>query len=312
MRKGSTSIASTVLFPVLVFLLFLVQVQARNLNEADCSSSCGDIHNIKYPFRLKGDPSGCGDRDFEFSCVNNKTILEIFPGKYYVKNISYTDNLLRLVDVNFANGSCSLPSGSIENSDGFVQDIRYKGHVNYTTGSRIRFVKCSRNVTLQNNEKYYYNYTEVPCLTRNGTYTYAVLDGMYTAMDYPPTCSLVSLAPVDYHEDVYKSPTYEAIVKVLQAGFDLGWSVECRDCSLAGKHCVIDDKAWDTRPIIFQCAKDYKELTQFEARLIIAGICVAGVIGLLLIVAVLVFVIRKYKKRNKPVKNLQNQQSSTL
>lgn len=256
MRKGSTSIASTVLFPVLVFLLFLVQVQARNLNEAaDCSSSCGDIHNIKYPFRLKGDPSGCGDPDFEFSCVNNKTILEIFPGKYYVKNISYTDNLLRLVDVNFANGSCSLPSGSIENSDGFVQDIRYKGHVNYTTGSRIRFVKCSRNVTLQNNEKYYYNYTEVPCLTRNGTYTYAVLDGMYTAMDYPPTCSLVSLAPVDYHEDVYKSPTYEAIVKVLQAGFDLGWSVECRDCSLAGKHCVIDDKAWDTRPIIFQCAK---------------------------------------------------------
>ncbi|KAM1520718.1 hypothetical protein ACFX10_011063 [Malus domestica] len=29
-----------------------------------------------------GDPSGCGDPDDEFGCVNGKTILEIFPGKY--------------------------------------------------------------------------------------------------------------------------------------------------------------------------------------------------------------------------------------
>lgn len=243
----------TILFPVLIFLVSIFLAQARNLNEVDCSSSCGDIHNIKYPFRLRGDPSGCGDPDYEFSCVNNKTILEIFPGKYYVKNISYTDNLLRLVDVNLANGSCSLPSGSLQNVDGFVQDVRYKGHVNYTTESSIRFIKCSRNVTLENQKAY--NYTEVACLRRNGTYVYAVLDGMYSNYNIQPSCSLVSVAPVDYHDDVYKSPSYAAIVKVLQGGFDLGWSVECRDCSLAGKHCVIDAKAWDTRPIIFQCEK---------------------------------------------------------
>lgn len=301
---------STILFPVLIFLASIFLAQARNLNEVDCSSSCGDIHNIKYPFRLRGDPSGCGDPDYEFSCVNNKTILEIFPGKYYVKNISYTDNLLRLVDVNLANGSCSLPSGSLQNVDGFVQDVRYKGHVNYTSESRIRFIKCSRNVTLENQKAY--NYTEVSCLRRNGTFIYAVVDGMYSNYNIQPSCSLVSVTPVDYHDDVYKSPSYEAIVKVLQAGFDLGWSVECRDCSLAGKNCGIGAKAWDTRPIIFQCEKDYKELTESEARLIVVGICLAAVIGLVLIVVVLVFVIRKYKKRKQLEKNMQNQQSSAL
>ncbi|XP_050374026.1 LEAF RUST 10 DISEASE-RESISTANCE LOCUS RECEPTOR-LIKE PROTEIN KINASE-like 2.5 isoform X2 [Argentina anserina] len=287
MRKGSTT--STILFPVLIFLLFTIQVQARNLNEVSCSSSCGDIHNIKYPFRLRGDPSSCGDPDYEFSCVNNKTILEIYTGKYYVRNISYTDNLLRLVDVNFANGSCSLPSGSIVDRDGYVQDFRYRGQLNYSTESRIRFIKCSSNVTLQSIEKHY-NYTEVPCLTRNGSYMYAVQDGMYLANNYPRTCSLVSVAPVDYHEDVYKSPTYEAMVKVLQAGFDLGWSVECRNCQLA----------------------DYHELTRSEANLIILALCVAALIGLVIIVAILVCVIRKFKKRKQPVKNLQNQLPSTL
>ncbi|XP_004299031.1 PREDICTED: uncharacterized protein LOC101302651 isoform 2 [Fragaria vesca subsp. vesca] len=264
MRKRSTSVASIILLPVLIFSLFLIHVQGK-LNEAGCSSSCGDIDNIKYPFRVRGDPSGCGDPDYEFSCVNNKTILEIFPGKYYVKSISYTDNLLHLVDVNFANGSCSLPSGSLKNRDGVAQDFRYK-------------------------------------------------DGRYEANNYPRTCSLVSLAPVNYHDELYKKiPTYEAVAKALQAGFDIGWSVECRDCSLAGKYCVYGPKASDTRPIIFECQKEYHEITRFEGNLIIAGIVVGGVIGLVIIVAVLVCVICKCKKRKQqPKKNLQNQQSSTL
>ncbi|KAL6186531.1 hypothetical protein ACLB2K_042651 [Fragaria x ananassa] len=68
--------------------------------------------------------------------------------------------------------------------------------------------------------------------------------------------------------------TTESIVNLLQAGFDIGWSVECRDCSLAGKYCVYGPKASDTRPIIFQCQKEYHEITRFEGNLIIAGIVV--------------------------------------
>ncbi|KAM2210279.1 hypothetical protein ACFX1S_020895 [Malus domestica] len=123
---------SSLLYSLLILLLF-VQIQAQ----PNCSSSCGEIKNISYPFRLKGDPSGCGDSDYELSCVDNKAILEIFPGRYYVHNISYHDQTIRLVDVNFANGSCGLPSGPVETTDGFVRDVRFRGY-GLNPGSRFR------------------------------------------------------------------------------------------------------------------------------------------------------------------------------
>ncbi|PQM34322.1 uncharacterized protein Pyn_30626 [Prunus yedoensis var. nudiflora] len=165
--RRATSTASSVLYSVLlIFLCFVrVQVQARYHKQANCSTSCGEIQNIKYPFRLKGDPSGCRDPDYEFSCVDDRTILEIFPGKFYVHNISNNDQILRLVDVNFANGSCSLQSGAVLSADRDVKDFRFSGF------------------------------------------------------------------------DV-KFPSYGAVMELLQAGFDVRWSVECRDCSLAGKGCL--------------------------------------------------------------------------
>ncbi|PQP99030.1 uncharacterized protein Pyn_21581 [Prunus yedoensis var. nudiflora] len=125
--RRATSTASSVLYSVLlIFLCFVrVQVQARYHKQANCSTSCGEIQNIKYPFRLKGDPSGCRDPDYEFSCVDDRTILEIFPGKFYVHNISYNDQILLLVDVNFANGSCSLQSGAVLSADRDVKDFRF-------------------------------------------------------------------------------------------------------------------------------------------------------------------------------------------
>lgn len=78
-----TEESTILIFSVLTCLFFIAVVEARNHKPA-CSSSCGDVENISYPFRLKGDQVGCGDPDYEVSCVNNKTILEIFPGQYYI------------------------------------------------------------------------------------------------------------------------------------------------------------------------------------------------------------------------------------
>ncbi|RVW18990.1 hypothetical protein CK203_099781 [Vitis vinifera] len=41
-----------------LFHTFLLAICAANGNQACRPSSCGDIQNISYPFRLKGDPSG--------------------------------------------------------------------------------------------------------------------------------------------------------------------------------------------------------------------------------------------------------------
>ncbi|XWS35007.1 hypothetical protein CRYUN_Cryun21dG0088200 [Craigia yunnanensis] len=110
-RKQVSVAFSEALFPLFTLLFFIPILQARNLQQ--CSSSCGDFKNISYPFRLQGDPVGCGDLGFQLSCQNNKTILNYRGGKYYVKGISYDERTIRIVDINLANGSCGLPYGSL-------------------------------------------------------------------------------------------------------------------------------------------------------------------------------------------------------
>jgi len=77
-------------------------------NQTYCPpSSCGKITNIKHPFRLKKDPTTCGDPRYELSCENNITTLTLFSGKYYVKEINYKNYTIRLVDAGIREGNCS-------------------------------------------------------------------------------------------------------------------------------------------------------------------------------------------------------------
>ncbi|TQD87043.1 hypothetical protein C1H46_027426 [Malus baccata] len=273
MRGLESKTASTILFSVLIFLIF-INGEARSDKEfCSYASSCGEIRNISYPFRLKGDPSGCGDPDYELSCVNNKTILEISPGKFYVTSISYDDQTLRLVDANFAdvNDSCSLPSGSVVTTGGFLKDIRFRGVSD--PDSRFRFVNCSRNISSVPEAA---NHTAVPCLTRNRTYVYAVYDGEYSYYSPQPSCSVISLAPVGLRKGVTK------------------------DCALKGKPCVVTSRV---KPITYKCERENKELTSTEGKLIIAAIVVGGLIALGVAIAILVFVIRRCQKRRNAADN---------
>ncbi|XP_050282739.1 LEAF RUST 10 DISEASE-RESISTANCE LOCUS RECEPTOR-LIKE PROTEIN KINASE-like 2.2 [Quercus robur] len=61
-------------------------------------SSCGNIPNISFPFRLKSDPESCGDPRYELSCENNRTVLHLFAGKYYVQKINYNNYTIRVAD----------------------------------------------------------------------------------------------------------------------------------------------------------------------------------------------------------------------
>ncbi|KAJ0037896.1 hypothetical protein Pint_22118 [Pistacia integerrima] len=115
MRREGLSTVSTFLVSVLIFL-FIGEIQARKLQQV-CSSSRRHINNIRYPFRLKGDPEVCGHPSFELSCENNQTILEFHLGKYYVKGISHQENIMSVVDVNLSSGTCRLPSGSLSDED---------------------------------------------------------------------------------------------------------------------------------------------------------------------------------------------------
>ncbi|KAK7827212.1 leaf rust 10 disease-resistance locus receptor-like protein kinase-like 2.4 [Quercus suber] len=91
-----TTVGLTVLI-VLVLVHPTCCAPTAKVNHTYSASSCGSIHNISFPFRLKTDPENCGDFRYELSCENNRTVLYISRGKYYVQEISY-NYTIRIVD----------------------------------------------------------------------------------------------------------------------------------------------------------------------------------------------------------------------
>ncbi|KAM3682002.1 hypothetical protein ACJW31_12G039600 [Castanea mollissima] len=92
-------LAFTVGLSVLIVLVLVHQLKTccAMVNHTCSASSCGNIHNISFPFRLSTDPENCGYPDYELSCENNRTVL-YSSGKYYVEEISYNNYTIRIVD----------------------------------------------------------------------------------------------------------------------------------------------------------------------------------------------------------------------
>ncbi|CAK7326656.1 unnamed protein product [Dovyalis caffra] len=217
-KRQESPTSSTTLFSLLIFLLSTV-AGARFIPHVCSPSSCGDIEIIDYPFRLKTDPAGCGEPVFELSCENNKTILEFHSGKYYVKQISYDDNRLRVVDFNLANGSCSLPYKSVS-----VAEIIGDNHYRLVSATYTSFIKCSSNLSDQA------AYRLVPCLSGNKTSVYVIYDN-YIISDLQGSCSFISRVPTVYQAVLF--PSYDSILQLMQSGFDLEWSIGCWDSSFS-------------------------------------------------------------------------------
>jgi len=83
---------------VVIFCLAFISRTTSDYGNHCFPSSCGDIHNISYPFSLRGDPKHCGDRRYTLSCENNHTVLYLYAGKYYVRQINYDNYTIRVVD----------------------------------------------------------------------------------------------------------------------------------------------------------------------------------------------------------------------
>ena len=236
MRKQASAAFSEALFHLFILLFFIPTFHSRNLQQ--CSSSCGDIKNISYPFRLQGDPIGCGDRSFQLSCQNNQTILNFRGGKYYVKGISYDERTIRIVDVNLANGSCGLPDRSLSMEEA-TDDSQYPSLITFW---QANFVNCSNSISDLANSK-------VPCLSGNNYHVYVNFSNRdLFSFDIPKTCKVISKVPTNSENEV--NYPYETTLKLLASGFDLRWSVECSKCRAAGLSCVYKS---NNDPRIFQC-----------------------------------------------------------
>ncbi|XP_022734215.1 rust resistance kinase Lr10-like [Durio zibethinus] len=302
MRKQASAVFLEALFPLSILFFFIPIFHARNLQQ--CSSSCGDLKNISYPFRLQGDPVNCGDLSFQLSCQNNKAILNFRGGKYYVKGISYDEHTIRIVDVNLGNGSCSLPYRSLSMYEATV-DSRYPSLINFW---QANFVNCSDGIPDLAD-------SEVPCLSGNDYHFYVNFsDRNLFAYDIPNTCKVISMVPTSSENKV--NYPYETTMKLLASGFDLRWSVECRDCRAAGLSCVYKS---NNDPRIFQCETldEYDYETQLQIA--IAFLVSNSVIDMALVVrfifvplVVFAFLLHKYFTGQKTVVDAENFRHSQI
>ncbi|XP_061998537.1 LEAF RUST 10 DISEASE-RESISTANCE LOCUS RECEPTOR-LIKE PROTEIN KINASE-like 2.5 [Rosa rugosa] len=175
-------------------------------------SSCGDVHNISYPFRLQQDPKHCGDQRFTLECHNNIPVLRLFPLEYYVKAIDYDNSRIRVVDPGLEKNNCSsLPRFPL-------------AYLNfYSTGSifqpsyseSVTFLKCANPV----NSSLYVN--TAPCIKSEG-YGYAVLE--MRLQDVAIGCRVYSMGAIR-HSMYGNDPniSYQDIHNELVYGFEFYW-----------------------------------------------------------------------------------------
>ena len=125
----------------LMVLLFALFHEAGIAKGQSQYSSCGNIPNISFPFRLKGAPGeyGCGDCCLELACENNRTTLLADSGKFYVQKIDYGSGTIRLIDESLDRNTCSIrrPSHRINRCITFYDDcydygIKYMYFMNCT------------------------------------------------------------------------------------------------------------------------------------------------------------------------------------
>uniref|UniRef100_A0A0D3EIW2 Protein kinase domain-containing protein n=1 Tax=Oryza barthii TaxID=65489 RepID=A0A0D3EIW2_9ORYZ len=78
-------------------------------------SSCAGCRDVSYPFRRRGDPPECGVASYELTCTDDKAIIQIDNGTYFVTGINYTFSTFSVVDANMLDSkqwdvqSCRLP-----------------------------------------------------------------------------------------------------------------------------------------------------------------------------------------------------------
>ncbi|TQD93624.1 hypothetical protein C1H46_020779 [Malus baccata] len=225
-KSGSRSFTLSWWPFILAFLVLCCSSETCNAKDdsTNCTSSCGNIRNISYPFRLKDDPKHCGHILYTLSCENNITVLDLpYSGKYYVLAIDYNNKTIRLLDPGLDNNNCSsMP----RNSPSYISDLytSYDPTTNLPLSTSIFYLRCRNKM----NSSLYVD--TAPCLNNSATsliqpksYSYVKVDPDDMEVgDLEEGCGAewIALMLLDYSKEYYKA-SYEYIHIALMYGFEL-------------------------------------------------------------------------------------------
>ncbi|KAM1175697.1 hypothetical protein FF1_028091 [Malus domestica] len=222
--SGSRSFTLSLAFLLLGFCSETCNAKV-DTSAKSCTSSCGHIHNISYPFRLNHDPKHCGNVMYTLSCESNITVLDLpSSGKYYVQAINYTDTTIRLLDPGLVNTNCSSRPRNFP-----LITHPYVRYSRYPRSASVYYLKCLNPL----NSSLYVD-TAAPCLNNTSssssqpkTYSYVKVGAMI-GWDLDEGCS-VEWMPLDsFYDSVgfsysYSNVSYKDIHNALVYGFELGF-----------------------------------------------------------------------------------------
>ncbi|GMN51710.1 hypothetical protein TIFTF001_020858 [Ficus carica] len=210
----------------------------------NCSSSCGNIHNITFPFRLTTDPISCGISSYELSCKNNRTLTgyNFVSEDYYVEAINYNNYTIRLVPSNVQKDNCSsLPTKPWSFYNFWEFKIPFCIHAEKIS-ELVLFLRCKKPVV----SPLYID--TAPCISQN--HSYVVFADGFKFSDLNESCQI-------YNAGVMSSPrkgenrktisSYIDIHNELLFGFELSWVQAFQEYYNINGVCCVDEHSNEVR-----------------------------------------------------------------
>ncbi|KAK9919380.1 hypothetical protein M0R45_027975 [Rubus argutus] len=177
-------------------------------------ASCGDLHDIRYPFHLKingtSDPN-CFSHPAELLCEHNRTILNLYNGTYYVLAIDYENYEMQVVDTGLLRDTCPFrPLYRLTSSNFSEADPYWPLSYDY-----VAFFDCLLPV-----ESPYY--IRINCSTNSSsssstTYSYVMMGNRLD--DLHDSCNLASIIM----GMIWYDNSFSFIRDELRRGFKLSW-----------------------------------------------------------------------------------------
>ncbi|PON38735.1 hypothetical protein PanWU01x14_310590 [Parasponia andersonii] len=226
-------------------------------------SSCGDIQNISFPFRLETKPVSCGTlypycSPFLLYCESNMT--RMYSGQreeyYQVKAINYNNYTIRLVDSKVQKGNCSTFSSYSVGRSSYPRpsliypeletEVRYgHGGIFWSGNFNVRplletlvFLSCEKQVF----DPLYMDTT--PCLNASASddYLYVVYATGFKFSDLAKSCKIVQSTLISARKEKTMTTSYRKIHDELAYGIELSWlSIYHKDDM--ENVCYVDEKS---------------------------------------------------------------------
>ncbi|PRQ41672.1 putative glycerophosphodiester phosphodiesterase, protein kinase RLK-Pelle-LRK10L-2 family [Rosa chinensis] len=187
-------------------------------------ASCGDLHDIRYPFHLKStatSANNCLNSPAELLCEQNRTILKLYNGTYYVMGIDYESETIQVVDPGLLRDTCPFRPIHRLTIYNFTVGLDEEVYRPYLSGHGLgnygyaTFYDCQSKVESP-------DYIKINCSNSSST-TYSYIKLGDSVSHLLSNCSITTIVPSMLYESGNDELSFSFIRDELRKGFQLTW-----------------------------------------------------------------------------------------